>query len=304
MSKAKYGHILSAFFGGAWAIQPEKYHAIAEVLLLRAAGGRVAEEDIAAAKAARAQQGPTPGGAVLVVPVVGVISQRMNLLAEFSGGTSTEQIGRVLESAVKDPAVSAIVLDVDSPGGGVFGTSELAQKIYKLRGRKPIVAVANSLAASAAYWIATAADELAVTPSGLIGSIGVFMTHLDESKADEMLGLKYTLISAGKYKVEGNPYEPLADEARQYEQKLVDGYYADFVNAVARNRGTTPARVRSDFGQGRVVMAADAVASGMADRIATLDQVIRDVQGRIAAPQKTSASVDILRRRLDLPGGA
>jgi ClpP class serine protease len=119
----------------------------------------------------------------------------------------------------------------------VDGVEELSSEVYQSRGKKKMIAVANAMAASAAYWIASAADELVVTPSGQIGSIGVFAAHEDISKAAEMQGVKVSLISAGKYKTEGNPFEPLSSEARAAMQRDVDVFGEMFTAAVARNRG-------------------------------------------------------------------
>lgn len=162
------------------------------------------------------------------------------------------------------------------------------------------MAIANHLAASAAYWIGSAADELVVTPSGEVGAIGVFAAHEDISKSLEMEGIAISLISAGKYKTEGNPYEPLSDEARAAIQAEVDGYYDMFVKAVARNRGVKPADVRGGFGEGRVVRAQQAVSLGMADRIATLDETIERLQRGSARKPGASADTDFRRRRMRL----
>jgi signal peptide peptidase SppA len=173
-----------------------------------------------------------------------------------------------------DPNVTAIVIDVDSPGGSVSGVDELAAEIYAARGKKTIVAISNTLNASAALYISSAASELVVMPSSLTGSIGVYNAHEDDSEYLAKLGIKITLISAGKFKVEGNPYEPLDPVALAAQKLLVDGYYNLFVKAIAKFRGVKVAEVTDGFGEGRVLMAADAVASGMADRIGTLDTVL------------------------------
>src|SRR5215467_6271108 len=119
-----------------------------------------------------------------------------------------------LEAAAANPDVSAIVLDVDSPGGTVAGTPETAAAVRRAAEVKPVVAVANSLAASAAYWIASQASSLVVGPSADVGSIGVISAHIDRSKMLEDMGLRVTVVSAGRYKAEGNPFAPLSDEAK------------------------------------------------------------------------------------------
>ncbi|MCL4848737.1 MAG: S49 family peptidase [Acidobacteria bacterium] len=264
-----------------WAMLPAAYEVMVDVLARRAAGARLTAEEIAA----RTADGPGRGelqvrDGVAILPVYGVLAPRLNLVEEISGGTSTGALTGQLRQALAEPSIHAIVLDVDSPGGSVFGIDELATEIHGARGQKPIVAVARHQAASAAYWLASQADEVVVSPSGMVGSIGVFVEHWDESAMDAELGLKVTLVSAGKYKTEANPYEPLNDEARAALQATVDGYYALFTRAVARGRGVPVDAVRSGFGEGRMVMAQAALKAQMVDRVETLDATIR----RMARP--------------------
>jgi signal peptide peptidase SppA len=186
--------------------------------------------------------------------------------------------------------VSAIIIDVDSPGGQASGIAELSRQIYEARGKKPIVAVANHFMASAAYWIASAADEIVVTPSGEVGSIGVFTVHEDIHEALAQEGVKVSIIKEGRYKAEGNPYEPLTAEARDAIQARVREVYDAFVDAVARNRGVDAAAVRNGFGEGRMVSAYQAVTLGMADQVGTLDETIaRLVKGNIPSGAKPLA---------------
>jgi len=215
---------------------------------------------------------------------------------------STQRITANFRAAMADPAVSAIVLDVDSPGGSVFGVDELAGEIYKARGVKPIVAVADYLAASAGYYLASAADELMVAPTGEVGSIGVFAMHADFSRALDQDGVTVNLISAGKFKTEGSPYAPLGEEARAAMQGRVNDYYGLFTKAVARQRGVTVADVRDGFGQGRVVGAAEAVGLGMADSIGTLEDAIARAAklARSGGQRGMSASLDTRQRRMRL----
>lgn len=211
---------------------------------------------------------------IAVIPVYGVVEQRGSIWSMLFGGASTESIGRAVDSAMSDPNVKGIVLDVDSPGGTVPGVQELADKIYEASHDKPIVAVANSLAASAAYWIASAAGRVVAAPGSDVGSIGVYSVHMDWSEALAQDGIKVTITKAGKYKAEGNPYEPMGEEAKDYEQQQVNAIYGDFLAAVARGRGVSVATVRSDFGQGRTMLAGDAKAAGLVDEIDTLAGVV------------------------------
>lgn len=268
-----YDLILRAVLSTPWAILPEKLEAIEALLALRAAGGHVTAEDIGAVTNGRRPAAPVRG-AVAVIPVYGTIHQHAGLMAESSGGTSTEAISAALRAALADPSVGAVVFDVDSPGGAVSGVDELATEIMQSRGPKPIIAVANSLMASAAYWLASAADEIWVTPSGEAGSIGVYAAHEDISQALDRGGVRVSLVSAGKYKVEGNQFEPLTEEARATIQGRVDAFYHMFVAAVARGRGYAEATVRNGFGEGRLVGAQDAVDLHLADRVGTLNEAI------------------------------
>lgn len=288
---SKYRNITRAVLAAQWAIMPDKLAAICEVLNLRLRGGKLTKSEIAARIGAgpRERAGAMQSGQVAVLNIFGTISHHVGAMSEASGGISSDVIGAAFDKAVSDPSVAAIVLNIDSPGGTVAGTPELAARIFASRGKKPIVAVANSLAASAAYWIGSAASKFVASPSSMVGSIGVLAVHTDDTKAMEKQGLKETVISAGKYKTEG--YGPLSDEAKAEMQRRVDGVYSDFIDAVAKHRNAPAARVLSDYGQGRVLNAKDALAAGMADQIATLEQVLSEfgvgiatANGRADAP--------------------
>lgn len=290
--------LIAEFYSTSWAIKPETLAAMSEVLSRAAAGVRLSAEEIRAAvgdapeaRAARRGVEQRSGGSnIAVLPVFGIIGHRAGLVYDTSSGvgTSTELVGQAFDAVLNDPAVGAIVLDVESPGGSAAGVQELSDKIYGARGTKPIVAVANAEAASAAYWIASAADELVVTPSGQVGSIGVWTAHDDISKAMAAKGVERTLISAGKYKVEGHPWGPLDAEGRAAIQRTVDTYYGMFVKAVARNRNDTQTAVRDGYGEGRMLVAADAVKAKLADRVGTFEQVIGELQQKLASPASTS----------------
>jgi len=231
-----------------------------------------------------------------VLPIVGVIAQRAG---DWYGDTWTDRLAERFDELVGSEKVAGIVLDVDSPGGIVSGTPELAEHIFAARGTKPIVAVANSFMASAAYWIGSAADQVVITPSAEAGSIGVFSAHVDVSAALEQEGIKVSFVHAGKFKVEGNPYQPLAQDARDEMQRAVDYYYGMFTAAVAKHRGMTPGAVRNDLGEGRLMRANQAVAAGMADRIATLGETIQAMAQKLAGQQQRSRKA-MLRKRLEL----
>lgn len=293
----RYAHILSAVYGSAWAIMPDKFKAICDVLDMRLSGIRLSAEEIEA-KVGRPPMLPAVTGNIAVMNMFGIVSQRANMMSDISGGTSTELFGAMFDKAMRDDTIGAIVFNVDSPGGSVFGVQELADKIFSARGKKPVVAVANSLAASAAYWIASAADQFAVTPSGEIGSVGVFAVHRDFSAQNEMIGVKPTYISAGKYKVEGNPDAPLGDEALASLQGTVNRHYDTFTAAVARHRNVKQSEVTGGFGEGRTVGAKEAVTLGMADRVDTLEGVLEELTRKHAA--KPRRSLAAMKKRLEL----
>ena len=291
-------HFLAELLATPWALQPERMAAYAAVLARRYAGVIVAAAEPAAAAPVAAARAGGRAGAVAVVPVVGTITQRASMMSLCDGGTSTQAISRALREANADETVSAIVLDIDSPGGSVYGVAELAAEIRA--SAKPVTAIANSLAASAAYWLGTAASEFYVTPGGEVGSIGVWMAHEDWSKALEEQGVAVTLISAGKFKTEGNPYGPLPDEARQFMQSRTDDYFGAFTRDVAKGRSRPGApvsveQVRQGMGQGRVLGAAQAKAENMVDGVMTFDEVISRVarsvapKGRNAQQQRAAA---------------
>ena len=262
-----------------WAILPKTLDSIVEIVRLRSTGARLSDEEIRLRIGAATPPAARAAGKIAVVPVFGVVSHRMNMMTQISGGTSTEQLAAVFQRLVKDPDVAAIVLDIDSPGGSVAGVEELGDVIYGARGSKPIIAVANSMAASAAYWLASQADELVVTPSGQVGSIGVFGVHEDLTKAAEKAGVKVTYISAGPFKTEGQPFVELTEEARADLQAKVDEYYETFLKAVARGRGVSVETVRDSFGGGRLVSAAAAASLGMVDRVETLEATLARLGG-------------------------
>jgi signal peptide peptidase SppA len=287
---SKYRHVVRAVAETPWAILPSTLAVILEIVEFRAAGGELTKEEVRerldAAEAARtsSRQASAPG-AVGVLPLYGVVMPRATLMSEISGGTSLERFAAGFRELLANEQVGSILLDIDSPGGSTDMVPETAALIRSARGRKPIVAIANTDAASAAYWLASQADELIVTPSGMVGSIGVFAAHDDISVLQEKLGVKTTLIYAGKFKTELSPFEPLSEEARAAIQARVDEFYGLFVGDVAKGRGTDVASVRDGFGQGRMVTAKAAVKAGMADAVATFDETV----ARLARGQATSS---------------
>jgi len=221
---------------------------------------------------------------IAVIPIVGVIEQRMHSL-----GTSVEEIEMMFDAAIASKRVDGIVFDVDSPGGGVTGVPELAERIFAARGIKPLASISNGMMASAALWIR----------SGDTGSLGVYALHIDETKAIEDEGIVVTEFSAGKYKTEGAPWAVLSEEAAEFFQERVNEVYGWFASAMAEFRGDTPANVRKGYGEGRMLGAKQAKAAKLVDRIGTFEEVVSRVaqlgskpKGRRAAMLREEMALD------------
>lgn len=280
----RYLNVVTAFASEAWAMRPDKLEAVASFLVHKAAGGTFTPEEVQARIADRRAMDPMPmqrGSAsdIVILPVVGVISKRVNMMSDISGGVSTDALAADISAAIADPSVRAIVLDIDSPGGSTFGMQEVAAAIRAARVDKPIVAQINATACSAAYWIASQCSEIVCTPSGEAGSIGVFCVHEDVSAMLEKQGVKPTIVQAGDYKTETSGLRPLSEDAMKALQSRVDGAYTAFVQDVAAGRGVTASHVLDRFGQGRVFSAPDLLERGMIDSIATLDETVARLAG-------------------------
>jgi capsid assembly protease len=321
----KYAHAIAAFTQTCWALREETFLAMQSVLMARSEGTRWSSEEIreridesneangyvpiardeAHFLGADGRGGiPTEGsngrrnsaaapGSIAVIPMVGIISNRMSMIEAVSGasaGASVQRMTAQFRQALDDDGCSAILFDVDSPGGGVNGVMEFASEILSARSYKRIIAVVNGMSCSAAYWLASAASEVVCSPSSQAGSIGVFMTHYDESEALKKEGIKVTTIKAGKYKNEGTSSEPLSDGARAAFQSQVDDYYSSFVRAVAQNRRATQAAVRDGYGQGRSLLANEALRQNLVDRIGTFDDALASLGVRVSGKRGGKAA--------------
>lgn len=260
-------------------IQPSKLDAITGALLRRwgvqADGGTGA---YTTRQGSLREPGYRVIDGVAVIDVFGVLAHRGGIAADSSYILGYKQIATRLEAALADHQVDRIVLDIDSPGGEVAGAFELSEQIRAADSRKPVYAVADSLAASAAYLVGSAAREFSVTRTGYAGSIGVVWRHVDFSRAMEQDGIGVTQLYSGKRKTAGNPFEPLPDDVRAEFQADIDTLYGMFVDAVAAHRGVRAQRVRDT--EARVYMGRDAVAMGLADRVETADEMLARISGR------------------------
>lgn len=209
---------------------------------------------------------------VALITVEGSLVNRGAWIGADSGLTSYEGVKAQIASAASDPDVSRIVLDLESPGGEAVGAFEMADFVRKVAAEKEVVALVDGMAASAAYALASGASRIVTTPSGVSGSIGVVMLHLDQSAKLKKLGVAPTLIYAGGHKVDGNPFEPLPEDVRADFQAEVDQLYAMFVATVAKGReGLSKAAIRDT--EARTFIGQAAVDAGLADEIGTLADV-------------------------------
>lgn len=240
---------------------------------------------------AKAAPDPVREGAIVVYPVMGTLAP--------SGlgfrGTPTDVLADRMREFAADPKIGTIILRIRSPGGLIYGTAEAGDAIYEARQSKPVIAVADPFAFSAAYWLGSQATAFYASTSGEVGSVGVRSGHTDMSGFEDKIGMKTTLIASDPQKVAAHPYSPLSDEDRAEIQAGVDESNAAFVAAIARGRGTAVADVPNIHGKGAVFSARAAVSSGAIDGIMTL----RDV---ISKYSSSRARLDIMRRRAAVRG--
>lgn len=223
----------------------------------------------------------TPEG-VAIVPMVGTLVRRAGPIEAASGLTSYAELETEILDAATDPAVRAILLDVDSPGGEAAGVFDLADLVFEARSLKPVWAVANEEALSGAYAIASAAERVIVPRTGGVGSIGVVAVHVDRSARDAMEGHRYTTVFAGARKNDFNPHEPLADGAWSRLQAEVDRVYRIFTETVARNRGLGVDAVRAT--EAGLFFGDQAVAAGLADEVGTMREALAALGATVSAP--------------------
>jgi signal peptide peptidase SppA len=286
----KYPHLAAQIFNVPLLIHPQKLDAIIAGLGERLLGSRV-ERDVPALelelpadmfstrRGKRSDAGYTVTDGVAVIFASGALVHRTRFeMADSSYFLGYDSLASVLETAMDDSDVHAVLQVFDSPGGEAAGAFEYGDRIHALRGKKPMWAISDTLAASAAYLAGSAFDQLAVSSMGYAGSIGVVMRHVDFSGALAADGIRVTHIHAGAHKVDGNPYEPLSRNVQASLQAEVDGLHDMFVDAVARNRGMRAQDVRGT--EARTYRGQAAVDMRLADRVATTDQLISELAAK------------------------
>ncbi|MDR2325490.1 MAG: S49 family peptidase [Acidovorax sp.] len=289
-----YPHLAGRLFNTPLLVHPQKLDAILAGLGQRLLGSDSLQIDAAALtpgaalpaemfttrKGERTERGYRVSEGVAVISAMGGLVHRTRLDADSSLLIGYNDLAADVEDALAKSDVHAIALVMDSPGGEVSGAFELAERIYAARGSKPMVAVADGMAASAAYLAASAADEVVLTNTSYVGSIGVVMRHVDYSRALANEGISVSHIFAGEHKVDGNPYQPLPDAVRAHLQADIEGLYQMFVSAVAQHRGMAEQAVRDT--RAAVYRGGAAVAARLADRIGTADAVVAELASRRA----------------------
>ena len=277
-------HLAARLFGAPLLIHRPKLDVILSVL-----GSRVGLGDLSAPtgfvqpdrSAAHADIGDARSS-IAVIPIYGTLVRRTQGLEAQSGLTSYAGIAQSLETALADPGVAAILLDIDSPGGESSGVFDLADRIRAATAIKPVWAVANDMAFSAAYALGSAASRLFVSRTGGVGSIGVIAMHVDQSVKDQQDGIAYTAVFAGDRKNDLNPHAPISGEAHSFLQGEVNRIYDLFATTVAKHRGMGVNTIKST--QAALYFGADAVASGLADDVGTLDDAIKQINSMLTPP--------------------
>ncbi|MDH6185304.1 S49 family peptidase [Polaromonas sp. CG_23.6] len=300
----KYPHLAARIFNTPLLIHPQKLDAIIAGLGERLAGAPLQLDAIGqpavptmftTRKGERSDRGYRVVDGVAVLGIGGALVHRTRMEADSTVLLGYNDVAADLEEAMHHPDIHAVLQVYDSPGGEVAGAFEYAQRAFALRGKKPMLAIADSMAASAAYLGASAADELVLTTTGYAGSIGVVMRHVDLSQALALEGVAVTHIFAGARKVDGNAFEPLPEAVRVQLQGEMNDLYDEFINAVALQRKMAPDEVRKT--QAAMYRGVAAIACGLADRISTTDQLITElaaqrVRSYSAGPSARSTAND------------
>lgn len=207
------------------------------------------------------------------IGVRGVLVPEADEWEEYWGYSSMAKIEESLMSAREDFTVNHIVLDMDSPGGTVQAVFPLAEKIFETRAIKRVTTLIRGEMCSGGLFLGAAADEIySDSPTNLVGSIGVYLMHVEYGQSDA----KVTYIKAGRYKTSGNPYEPITDDALQMYQRLVDNDYQIFVKSVAKYRNVEVEEVLANWADGYVFSASETVENGLIDGILSFDELIND----------------------------
>jgi protease IV len=220
---------------------------------------------------------------VAVVPVVGTIASADNSVPGTQPPVTPEGLGDALRQAEEDPAVRAVVLEVNSPGGGVTASDEMHQSIldFKESSGKPVVVSMQDTAASGGYYISTAADRIIANETTLTGSLGVIFSLTDFSELADEYGVQQEVIKSGEFKDMGSSFRDLTPEEREILQSIVDESYDEFVSVIVEGRKLPEERVR-EIADGRIYSGEQARELDLVDGFGGLDEaaeISRDLAG-------------------------
>ncbi len=226
-----------------------------------------------------------------VISIYGVISKRPGIIQRIlQPGPSIPEIEENIRSAMADPAVKRIILDIDSPGGSSDGVLELSDYIYSLRGQKEVVAYANGQMCSAAYWIGSSAKKIYASRGAMVGSIGVYAVVADYTVANGMAGIRREIVQAGASKAAGHPDKPFTQKDRNVIQEEVDTIFDLFVESIARNRGKSIEAVLK-VATGDIFIGKVAFEKGLVDGLMTSKSLFRSPASIAKAKGPVAAAV-------------
>lgn len=291
-------HIASRIFNTPLLMAPDKLQAVLWALSQRMDIAVEAPDDPGVMRPAAAVgrwetrdsmrgSGMLIDGGVGILPITGSLVHRGTWIGTSSGLQSYDGIAQQLRIAAEDDRIKAVLLDLNSYGGEAGGVADLAQEVRDLAATKPVRAMVNDAAASAAYWLAAAAQDISITETGIAGSIGVVLTHQDISAAAEKAGVKITQIHAGANKLLGSPFKALSDADMAQLQESVDQLYALFTARVdAYRSGKSNARAT----EARIYRGQAAVDAGLADQVTTGRALLAEMQSEVANRGKSRTS--------------
>ena len=237
-----------------------------------------------------------------VLPISGMIDQRDSMMMQIFGGTSVESLIQGVDICLNEPLIGGIIFNIYSPGGSAYGVKDAADYIYTARSEIAMVSISNSIMASAAYYLGSAASRVYASPSSVTGSIGVYLEHYDQSKALQEQGVTATIVRIPEYKAEGHPDEPLSTEGLAQMKHRCAAIYEQFSGDVAKYRGVSRGTVDEEYGMGRTLNASQAYSCGMVDKVATLSEVSAgmrtgSIMRSLAQSSKMGLAVDSVMAR-------
>jgi ClpP class serine protease len=276
-SKRPARRVLNAIANERWAILPESLQIIMDI----ASREHVPDFDAVLAKRGRPlgqEMRSSVRGATAVIPITGPIFRYANVFTQISGATSVQEVASELRAALDQPTIDSIVLEINSPGGQVTGISELAQMIRAAD--KPVIAYVDGMAASAAYWIASAASQIVVNDTAQLGSIGV-VTQVAVSDDEDLIEIVSTQSPRKRPDVR-------TEDGKAQIQANTDELARVFIDTVARNRKVSAETVAAEFGAGGLLIGQSAVDAGMADRVGSLEGLLVSIHDGVSDMTKVA----------------